>query len=243
MAVRQQMHQWFSEPLGRDLLSLEQDRVDEALSNLFGYHLVQIGCLNGRDFLKNSRILFKTILKLQEDEDIECSDCVICSSESLAIASDSIDLVFTPHVLEYAASPHKLLREIERVLIGDGHLVLVGYNPWSFWGLWRLVLAWRKIPPWYGHFYGLMRIRDWLSLLDFEIVKVERIFFRPPINNTMVMHKLKFLEKLGKYCWPIFGGVYIIVAKKRIIPLTPIKIRWLDRRKVIASGVIEPGTN
>ena len=240
LTARQQLRHWFEDSLGKSLLGIESGRVSQILSNLFGYHIVQLGCLTETGFLENSRISHKVVMQLAEDGDNACRAGLICAGDSLALATDSVDVLVVPHVLEFTANPHKLLREVERVLIGEGHLILIGFNPWSLWGIWRLFQAWRNIPPWNGHFYGLFRIRDWLTLLDFEIEQVQRFFFRPPFKKEKIMIKLEFLENLGRYCWPIFGGTYLIVAKKRVVPLTPIKMRWHDRRKMIASGLAEP---
>lgn len=234
------LRQWFKGSLGQDLLEMEKIRVNRVLSDLFGYHIVQIGYLTQYDLLVGSRISHKTILQLEEDTGYADVVDLICSDASLAIAADSMDVVFMPHVLEFTANPHQLLREVDRVLIGDGNLVILGFNPWSLWGLWRLALAWRETPPWCGHFYGFSRLKDWLSLLDFELLNVERFFFRPPLQKVNVMNRIRFLEKLGKYCWPFFGGAYIITARKRVIPLTPMKLRWRDRGRVIPSGIAEP---
>jgi len=242
VSTRQLLRQWFDCPLGRALLQEEQSKVTHALADLFGYHIVQLGCLFEDTFLKSSRISHKFILQLDEESSDGCRADVVSSPDSLALAPDCMDVVFMPHVLEYTANPHRLLREVARVLIGDGHVVIIGFNPWSLWGLWRLFQAWREVAPWCGHFFGLARIKDWLSLLDFELVRIERFFFRPPIQNTGIMRRLDFLEKLGKYCWSWFGGTYIIIARKRVIPLTPIKMRWRDKRKVINPGIAEPST-
>jgi ubiquinone/menaquinone biosynthesis C-methylase UbiE len=37
-------------------------------------------------------------------------------------------------VLEFAAEPHAILREVDRVMMPVGRLVIVGFNPWSLWG-------------------------------------------------------------------------------------------------------------
>lgn len=238
--ARQKLRQWFAKSLGAGLLETEKSHISLILSNLFGYHIVQLGCMSEAGLLDNSRISHKVVMQLEDDGDNACCAGLISAGDSLALAADSIDVLVVPHVLEFTVNPHKLLREVERVLIGEGHLVLTGFNPWSLWGVWRLFQAWRDIPPWNGHFYGLFRIRDWLTLLDFEILQIKRFYFRPPFRKEKLMRRLLFLEKLGKYCWPIFGGVYLIVAKKRVVPLTPIKMRWRDQRNMISSGLVEP---
>jgi len=238
--IRTRLLRWFTGNPGKSVLMTEQTRIAQVLPDLFGYHIVQVGGSGTEHLLDSSRINHKVIIYLESDDRSQTNVSFYCASGSLPIASDGMDVVVLPHVLEFETNPHQVLRETERVLIGDGHVVILGFNPWSLWGLWRLILAWREEPPWSGHYLGLTRLKDWLTLLDLEIIKTECFYFRPPLQNVKVMQKLKFMEQLGRYCWPYFGGVYMLVAKKRVIPLTPVKMQWHIRRDLIASGVAEP---
>jgi SAM-dependent methyltransferase len=161
---------------------------------------------------------------------------VCCGAERLAVATDSLDVVLLSHVLEFSEQPHEVLREVDRILIPEGHVIVVGFNPWSLWGLWRLVLGWRKKAPWCGKFINAVRLRDWLQLLGFDVVQTKGYFYRPPIGRRRVLDKLTFLERLGTRCWPFFSGGYYILAKKRVSTLTPIRPRWRPRR----SGLVTP---
>lgn len=233
---------WFTTEQGVSLSGYEHDYVDTVLPDLFGYHIVQIGTLSPKHYLQSSRIGNKVVCQLVGEDDNAVNADLIGTEEDLPFLADSVDVAVIPHVLEFAGKPHKFLREIERILIGDGHVLILGFNPWSLWGVWRLLLAWRDKPPWNGHFYSLSRLKDWLYLLDFEVVHTEKFIFRPPMGNNRFMRRIIFLEKLGKYCWPYFGSVYMILAKKRVVPLTPIKMRWQKKRQNIAAGVAEPTT-
>lgn len=236
---RDKLKRWFSLMPGGYLLEQDYLVLGKILPELFGYHILQIGSLCPREFLEDSCISHKVLIQLEEERS-SSNTALQCSADYLPILSDAVDAVVLPHLLEFLDSPYKLLREAERVLIGEGHLVIIGFNPWSFCGLWRLFLAWRDEPPWNGHFYGMARIKDWLSLLDFELVRTEKFFYRPPLHNDHIMSKLLFLEKLGKFFWPYFGSVQIIVAKKRVIPLTPLKFGRRDRHSVMTPGIAEP---
>ena len=240
LSVKDKLADWCTRTLGIQLMTMEHSHIDRVLPNLFGYHIVQLGDPDEKGFLETSRISHKMILHLESNVENKAKIVMICSSDALALETDSIDVIVMPHVLESAENPHRVLREVERALIGEGHVIIVGFNPWGLWGLWRIFLAWREEAPWNGHFYGLPRLKDWLSLLDFEIIKVNKFFYRPPLKKENVMQKLLFLEKLGKYCWPFFCGAYMVVAKKRIIPLTPIKMNWRDKRKIVATEIAEP---
>jgi hypothetical protein len=86
----------------------------------------------------------------------------------------------------------------------------------------------------------MTRLRDWLALLDFEIIRIEYFYYRPPLENPRISKKLGFMEQLGRFCWRYLGGIYLLVAKKRVIPMTPVKMQWQMRRHMLTPGVVEP---
>ena len=231
---------WFAAPLGQSVLEMEKNRISHILPDLFGYHILQINGQMTEQLLDSSRIHHKIVFVQQDKYKPGTNPDVICKCNALPVASESIDVVVLPHVIEFSPNPHQILRESERALIGEGHLIIIGFNPYSFWGLWRLLLAWRARVPWSGHYINLTRLKDWLNLLDFEIIKAEKFYFRPPLGNSNLMGKLSFLEQLGQFCWSYFGGIYMLVAKKRVISMTPIKLQWQSRRHMISAGAIEP---
>lgn len=234
---------WFTTPLGQSVLDMERNRISRILPDMFGYHILQ---LNGQNsigqLLDSSRIQHRIVFSQQVSNDPGKNPDVVCKYSALPVASESIDVVLISHVIEFSSNPHQVLRETERVLIGEGHVIIIGFNPYSFWGLWKLLLAWRAHVPWCGHYIQLSRLKDWLSLLDFEIIKAEKFYFRPPLSNIRLMEKLSFLELLGQYCWSWFGGIYLLVAKKRVLSMTPIKLQWQTRRQMITTGAIEPSS-
>lgn len=234
------LQRWFESTPGSLIRERECRSLGAILPGLFGYHFVQIGQLFSDTLRESTRIGHRVLVQLEEEGLCQPHANLCCPSDALPFSSDSIDVVVLPHVLEYSTNPHKLLREIERVLIGEGHLVITGFNPWSLFGLWRLALAWRDDPPWSGHFFSYARIKDWFSLLDLEVVSIERSFYRPPISSGRMLERLSFLEKLGNYCWSLFGAVHIIVVRKRVVPLTPIRMNWHKRRRLIEAGLAEP---
>jgi len=242
LTLRGKLSRWFKSPLGKLVFAAELEQLHEILPGLFGYHILQYGCSAESNYLSSSRIANKTILFLDDSEINKDLNAVHTSAEELPVTADSIDVIVLPHVLEYSKDSHKLLREMERVLIGDGHVVIIGINPLSLWGLWHLFLCWWGEMPWSGRLISIPRIKDWLSLLDFEVEKTKCFFFSPPLRNQNFLQKLMPIERLGHYCWPIMGGLYVIVAKKRVVPLNPIKMQWRAKRHMIASGIVEPTT-
>ncbi len=236
-----QLRAWYQMPLGASLLASEQAQLDAILPDLFGYHLLQLGDLTGEDLTGASRIPHRAVMG-EGGEAGTASPIAQFHGQSagLPVACDSIDVAVLHHALEFSTAPHEVLREVDRCLIPEGHIVLLGFNVWSVWMLWRLLTGWRGQVPWCGRFLSAARVKDWLRLLGFDIVHARAYFFRPPVQHIGLMRRLRFLEPLGRRIWPVFGGGYVIVARKRVTTLTPIRPRWRPRRRLIASGVAEP---
>jgi SAM-dependent methyltransferase len=165
---------------------------------------------------------------------------VIGDPAALPFDADSIDLILLMNTLDFAVDPHRILREAERVLIPEGHLILVGFNPWSWYGLWASLSGWRERAPWCGHFYTNGRLKDWLSLLGFVTESCDYRGFRPPIQRARLLQRLAPLERIGSRAFPMFGGVRLVVARKRISTLTPLKPSWQRRRTLVPAGLAGP---
>ncbi len=240
--AQEQLAGWFGHEPGRTLAAAEQHQIGEVLANLFGYHLLQLGNSLPCDLLVDSRIRHRMVMVSQEGARrplLTEAGVFTGEPDQLPIGNDAIDVVLCPHLLEYAASPHEVLREVERILIPEGHVVIAGFNPWSLWGVMRLLTGWNKRVPWCGRFYSTLRIRDWLSLLGFDIVLTRTFFFRPPFSHSGLLQRLDFLERAGNRWWSRLGGIYIVVAKKRVTTLTPIKPRWRPRRSLLQGKLPE----
>ena len=123
------LQKWWQEALGRALLSAESELLTEALEDVFGWELLQVGAWgNGRELLAGSRTRRQTILAARR---FDRGPDVIGRASQLPIVSDSIDAALLPHTLEFAADPYSIVREVDRVLIGEGQLIVLGFRPWS----------------------------------------------------------------------------------------------------------------
>lgn len=237
--TRQRMCVWFTHLPGRWLQAEERSQLRQILPTLFGYHLLQLGDLYSKGCLSETRIPHCMVLDEWPQEKMPAGErdrsCIRGVPEWLPVASDGIDTVVMPHTLEFTEDPHQVLREVDRVLIPEGHVVILGFNPWSLWMIWRLVLGWRGKPPWCGRFVSQARVKDWLQLLGFDIVQSRRYFFRPPLSHKGIMRRLRFLDRIGLRWMPILGAGYVVVAQKRVATLTPIKPRWRSVRGRVAA--------
>ena len=124
LSVRQQLQDWFEGGQGALLLEKERKKLSQRLYALFGYHILQVGNIGGRCFLDGSKISHKLIASLIPAEKSAQNSGFFCDCSNLPVAPDSIDVIVLPHVLEFDANPHQVLRESERVLIGEGYVVI-----------------------------------------------------------------------------------------------------------------------
>ncbi len=208
---------WLASALGAYLQAQEQALFDDAVANIFGFNAVQLGMLDV-DFLRSCRMPFSLKAGAKQG-------AVNCQSTQLPFQTNSIDLLLLPHVLEFSDDPHQTLRDAERILVPEGHIVISGFNPLSAWGLKRLS-ARSKGYPWHGEFFSLLRIKDWLALLDFEIVSVKMDCYALPFSNPSWLKRCDFMDKTGSGWWPMMGGIYFIVAKKRVLGMRVIRPEW-----------------
>ena len=234
--IANQLMEWYSSPAGQDLSNELTEKLEQLLPSLFGYYALQLGKIHADiDLLQSSSIGQKIYMAESARQ-----DSVIASPLSLPFSHDALDLIVLPHTLDFSREPHQVLREVHRVLISEGHVVLIGFNPLSMMGVSKLAFLRSKRVPWIGHFYTARRLKDWLSLLDFTVLDIQHIGLRPPIQSQNMQQRLGFLSKAERYGFKRFGNVQIFVAKKRVLTLTPRPQPWLTRRRILPVNVAEP---
>jgi SAM-dependent methyltransferase len=214
---------WFSTPQGEYVLQWERAQYDTAVEDVFGFHAVQVG-MPRIDFLRTNRMACRVAVGMEPG----CA--VRAIPTELPFESASIDLLVLPHVLEFADEPHRILREAERVLVPEGQIVISGFNPLSLWGLKRTLSRRRTDHPWRGDFIGLLRLRDWLKLLGFELNGGRFGCYAPPARQAKWLDRWQFLEKAGDRWWPITGAVYVVRAVKRVHGMRIVLPDWKAAR-------------
>jgi SAM-dependent methyltransferase len=235
---RAQLQEWYETSLGRSLQAMERHRLREVLPGLFGPTAVQLGRASRMDMLEASIAATRIVL-----EELPASDAagpwVRARVDACPFRASSVHMVLLHHTLEFADDPHQVLREARRILQPEGHVVILGFNPYSAWGVWRLVGRCRGRVPWCGRFLSLPRIKDWLGLLDFEVVGGSMLYYRPPAGGEALRDRLHFLESVGDRWWPLLAAVYIVIARKRDIGVTPLQPEWKTKR-ALAPGLVKP---
>lgn len=227
--------------LGQELAHAEQLYINTLLPELFGYHLLQIGNNKSLRWLHESRIRHQ--VGIAPDSKISHHGSWIRGwIDNLPFRSDSLDLIVLPHTLEYCSDPQLVLQEATRALMPDGNMIILGFNPYSLWGIRRLFRSHDGSLPWRGNFISVGRIQQWLAELGCVTIKCETLFYRPPVNNEFWLKHLQFLEKAGHKIAPQCGAVFILQVKKQTVTLIPIKARWSLEHIFEPGSLAEPTT-
>jgi len=217
---------WYQSDTGKYLFCELQDKLGPVLATTFGYYSLQIGCTGmAKPIQDNCRIKHQFTLDLPTSR----AD-VRAHAALLPVASDSVDLVILMHHLSNTVEPHAILREVFRVLIPEGKLIIIDFNPVSLWGLRHFFQSWLEQVPWNGHYYTAGRLNDWMHLLGFDLNKHDRLGYMPPIQRASVTSHSGWFEKGMRNWLPLFGALNLLVYSKNISPMTPVRHRWVTRK-------------
>ncbi|MFZ5699074.1 MAG: class I SAM-dependent methyltransferase [Pseudomonadota bacterium] len=218
---RAHLGQWFDSPAGERLLAAQAGLLNQVTPCIFGYHAIQLCAVKPVSLLVESRILHRVLVSTFEETAPPVN--VLCDPKGLPFASDSTDLLILHHALDFEDDPYTVLREAARVVIPGGALVVVGFNPWSLFGFLRWFRFGALEAPWFARCISAYRVSDWLRLLDFRVDGVESSYYLPPLQGEQAAHRLAWLDYLGARWWPRMGMFYVLVARKSVAPLTPVR--------------------
>jgi SAM-dependent methyltransferase len=210
---------WLLTPLGGYVMAWEQEKIDAVVDDLFGYNALQLG-------LPQLRLLVHNRIPLRQIAGESGAVDVSCDLRELPFATSSIDLVVMPHMLEFHDDPHQILREVERVLIPDGQLVITGFNPISLWGLRRKLSSRPRVFPFSGNYLSVLRLKDWLQLLNFEVDRGNFGCYAPPCVQAHWLRRWHFMEAAGDRWWSFAGAVYLLRAIKRVRGMRLLMPAW-----------------
>lgn len=235
MQHRLALSQWYKSPLGSYLVEQIKFQLDSVLATSFGYYALQLGCENlSSKLMESCRI--NHIYRLGRGQD---GQDVLTHRSSLPVASDSTDLVILMHALSQSKDPHAILREVNRVLIPDGKLIIIDFNPVSLWGLRHLLQGWLDDAPWAGHYYSGSRLKDWANLLGFEMLHHFKCAYILPFNYQQLISHSRVLSKFFQRWFKFSSVLNVMVFEKNTIPLTPVRKRWV-KRQILSPKVVRP---
>ncbi len=223
---------WLASDPGRYALAWEQEQLDAAVGDVFGFYAVQVGMAD-IDGLRANRMPFKGFAAGQVPASpLRPRWNAFCAAlpEDLPFEAQSLDLLVLPHTLECSADPHRVLREAERVLIPEGRLVITGFNPWSLWGTRPWVNMRSPFLPDRVDPLSVARLKDWLKLLSFEVDRAHFGVYAPACRTEKWLRRYGFMEAAGNRWWPVCGGLYAVSAVKRTVGMRLIGPAWKTQK-------------
>lgn len=216
---QQELNHWHSSSLGQNVAALEHEALCNYLPSIRGNSLLYSGYENNKSWLRSSQILHKINIGVPN----QYSSSVDVDLSSLPFSQNIFDAIVLQHTLETTVlHPKIILAEAWRVLSASGYLVITGFNPW---GSLRMLKPFtqNKLPGY--HYISIQTIKRWLFQQHAELIVSKSFAYAlayRPISKNLKTTNEKFLQLL----FPNAGDIYLVIARKRIVPLTPIKERW-----------------
>ena len=234
------LHDWFATPAGRDLAARESRLLSRRLAGLYARRVLQLGAY-GNGFCPT---VYGDARQWVMDDwpggpiDLRAERTVI------PLASGSVDVVILVHQLEFCDRPHQVFREAARVLAPEGHLLVLGFNPFSLWGLRRLLPRAAGRPPWSGRYLSAGRMTDWMLLLGLTPRKRDSLAPLPPPLQARFTQSVSTDSAQGqslRLAWRWCGGVNLIMGQKRVHGAKQPPLRWRQRLELMPGRVAEAG--
>jgi SAM-dependent methyltransferase len=225
---------WQDLPNGDIILSAINNILHPWWQKFFGYHLLKIGALSHEISCETSPIKHQVSCNFtRSTSTLKKENCtnIVGELDDLPLLEHSVDVCLLSHVLEFSLDPHHVIREANRTLIPNGYLIITGFNPLSLAGLNKIMPYRRKKTPWNEHFFSPMRVKDWLHLMGFEILSDERCLHSSLSGKMCEYTVANHWHSFANNYLTSLGSIYVIIAKKRVLPLTPIKPKWQIRAK------------
>lgn len=227
--------EWLASALGRQLVTAEAALLRGLLDEIFGLELLQLGSWGGsRELLAASRTRRQTVIAEQPGNAVD----LVARLDALPVLTASVDAVLLPHTLEFEADPQSVVREADRVLTGEGQIIILGFRPASFWGL-RAVAARDGYPQGLQQVLGAGRVCDWLRLLGYEIVLQRKYLYCRPWDAGSPASRRILRRGLMN---PLPAGAWMIRARKHVYRMTPLRHRFSRERRRALGAMPEPTT-
>jgi len=246
------LHAWWNSPLGQAFLGEQKRLLEGELQDLFGFYLIQMSVDPSQDLTQASRIGHRINLcpPLRPDQTSGFISAaggsgrlspLVSEQHQLPLPDESVDLVVLHHLLDFSQRPHQILREVQRVLIPRGRVIIIGFNPRSPWGLLgRVVRLFSSRPLWRGQNLNLSRLKDWCNLLDLELVSWRRGFYQPPVQHKGWLKSVKFLDTWGGKLNLPGGGFYLVQACKQVSGAIAVKPDWETETRPLPGFGVKP---
>ncbi len=134
----------------------------------------------------------------------------LVDEDHLPLPDNSVDRLLVVHGLENAGAQRQLLREVWRVLVPGGRLLLVVPNRRGLWA------RTERTPFGFGHPYSRSQLEDLLVDAMFNPLNWDTALHAPPLPYRYIQRSVVAWERLGQGTIPAFAGVLMVEAAKEL---------------------------
>jgi len=236
--VSAELEAWYNRRNGQYLLASLRKTLEPILDTSFGYHILQLGAAPGQTLVDHSPINHRIYSADHPHDGVT----LVSNTDELPLESDSIDTLIAHHSLEFGPNPHRVLREMQRVLAPQGHLLIVGFNPYSLVGLAAYCRRLARKPLWQHHHpVSRLRLTDWLHLLGCEVQSYHHLYSLPPLGQGRLYTLLSNCNAWSDRHNLPTGGLYVLHAIKQVSALNKPRMRLRERGgRLIGLAVPKP---
>lgn len=221
---------WLQTPAGERLLAEQAPIIAQEVRRFHGDSLLWLGCHSpSSEIVRRCMIRYRFYAALPGS----CPSADLASfsgdPQALPLPKASVNAVVIHHGLECVRDPRQVMREVSRVLVPGGKLLIAGFAPLSTWGVRylrdrSLELLRREracLRP-----LGQRRLLDWLAVLDFALTEQYTLTHRRPVRA--LQSRLRALRWLPEE-WPTGGRSYVVAATKQqagyLLPGAPAQLK------------------
>ncbi|MEM7696439.1 MAG: methyltransferase domain-containing protein [Pseudomonadota bacterium] len=149
------------------------------------------------------------------------NQAALAYEDHLPLPDNSFDKVLLIHLLEVTRDPHALLREVWRVLMPQGQLIV--FVPYRS-GAWARTDG---TPFGLGRPFSRKQLAALLSDAGLEPCAERRLLYVPPSRRRFILGSTRAWEEFGRAVLPRFAGLVAMEAKKVMVRGIPVKPRGL----------------
>lgn len=222
---------WAQLPAGEAIQRSVQIVCNSLSQRIFGSHLVKLGNLSTQINLSKCSVTHH----INQTPYTTPATSVVSLATELPYEENSIDGFLLANELDFCHDPHQVLREVDRCINQDGYIIISGFNPFSLTGVGKYLPLKRGNLLHDARFFSSSRVKDWLHLLGYEVIETRHILFSMLFLRRKIAVSKTWQAKISRY-FPWCSSVYVILARKRVMPMTTIKSSWKLKPNFSAVG-------
>lgn len=148
----------------------------------------------------------------------------------IPLPDNSMDLALLVHAIECSEHLRAMLREVWRVLVGGGRILIVAPNRRGVW-------SWMERTPFgNGHPYSQGQLARLLRECLFAPGRTLNALYLPPTSSRVMLRAANGWERLGQRWGRPFGGVVLVEAEKEVYAGSPVGTG--RRRTLVYPGLV-----